>query len=391
MSRVKVVNPHPRNRLTAVAIRRLGAGRHADGGGLYLEVDPSGARRWILRTVVQGKRRDIGLGGASYVSLADAREAAQKMRGIARQGGDPLTERNRQRRQGVTFEAAARRVHKEQVVPNNRNAKHIAQWLSSIETYVFPHIGARPVAGIDQADVLRILEPIWIAKPETARRVRQRLRAILDWARTSGHFEGVNPVEGVERGLPRQRDRARHFAAVPWQELPELWPRLTEAKGFGAMALRFAILTAARSGEVRGALWEEIDLTAATWTISADRMKAGLPHRVPLSPPALALLSEVHGVHDRLAFPSTKGGLLSDMTLSAVLKRMKVPATVHGFRSSFRDWAEEATPYPYAAKEAALAHTVKNKVEAAYRRSDLFEIRRQMMDDWAKHVVSDVQ
>jgi integrase len=340
----------------------------------------------MLRTLVQGKRRDIGLGGASYVSLAEAREAAQRMRGIARQGGDPVTERNRQRRQGVTFEAAARRVHKEQVVPNNRNAKHIAQWLSSIEAYVFPHIGPRPIDGIDQADVLRILEPIWTSKPETARRVRQRLRAILDWARTSGLMEGINPVEGVERGLPRQRDRAKHFAAVPWQELPELWPRLTEAKGLGALALRFAILTAARSGEVRGALWEEFDLATATWTISEDRMKTGLPHRVPLSPAVLTLIDEVREAHERLLFPSSKGGLLSDMTLSAVLKRLEVSATVHGFRSSFRDWAEEATPYPYAAKEAALAHTVRNKVEAAYRRSDLFDIRRQMMDGWAEYV-----
>lgn len=388
----KVVRtPHPHNKLTAISVKRLGPGRHADGGGLYLEVDPSGARRWMLRTMVQGKRRDIGLGGARYVSLAEAREAAVSMRKIARAGGDPIAERNRESRKGVTFEAAARKIHLEHIIPNNRNAKHIAQWISSIETYVLPTIGSRPIAGIDQTDILRVLQPIWTAKPETARRVRQRLRVILNWARTSGHFEGVNPVEGVEMGLPRQRDRQKHFAAVAWQDLPDLWPRLIEGRGLGTLALRFTILTAARSGEVRGASWNEMDLKTATWTLPADRMKAGTEHRVPLSSAALDILDEVKGLNHKLIFPSSKGSQLSDMTLSAVLKRLKVPATVHGFRSSFRDWAEETTPYPYSAKEAALAHTVRNKVEAAYRRSDLFDIRRKMMDDWAKHVASDAQ
>jgi integrase len=331
----------------------------------------------------------MGLGGVRYVSLAEARENAVKMRKIAREGGDPIAVRNRERRKGETFEGAARKVHQEHIVPNNRNGKHIAQWISSIETYALPTIGTRPIAGIDQSDVLRVLQPIWTSKPETARRVRQRLRVIMDWARTSGHFEGVNPVEGVEKGLPRQRDRVKHFAAVAWQDLPTLWPRLSKVNGLGALALRLTILTAARSGEVRGAVWNEFDLDAATWTIPAERMKTGVEQRVPLSSQVVNILSEVAGLDAKLVFPSAKGSLLSDMTLSAVLKRLEVPATVHGFRSSFRDWAEEATAFPYAAKEAALAHATKNKVEAAYRRSDLFDIRKDMMNAWADYVVGE--
>jgi len=336
--------------------------------------------------MVQGKRRDIGLGGTSYVSLAEAREQARHLRAVARSGGDPIAERDKDKRLGFSFEEAARQVHLEQIVPNNRNRKHIAQWISTIETYALPKIGSRPITGIDQRDILNVLQPIWTNKPETARRVRQRLKTIFDWARTSGHFAGVNPVEGVEKGLPRQRDRTKHFAATPWRELPDLWPRICNAKGMGALALRFTILTAARSGEVRGATWEEVDLQNAVWTISADRMKAGTEHRVPLPDTVLRLLGDVKGMDQRLLFPSAKAGPLSDMTLSAVLKRLHIPVTVHGFRSSFRDWAEEATAYPYAAKEAALAHTVRNKVEAAYRRSDLFEVRRGMMNDWASYL-----
>ena len=215
---------------------------------------------------------------------------------------------------------------------------------------------------------------------------------MLDWATTAGHREGVNPVEGVEKGLPKQREKARHFAALPWQELPELWPRLSAVDGMGAAALRFAILTAARSGEVRGVTWKEIDLDAAVWTIPAERMKAGREHRVPLSGPALAILRQMQPLASKpedLVFPSArKGRPLSDMTLAAVLKRLKVAATVHGFRSTFRDWAEEATAFPHEVKEAALAHTIRDKTEAAYRRTDLFEKRRKMLDDWAVFVTN---
>jgi integrase len=282
-------------------------------------------------------------------------------------------------------------VHAEHVAPHNRNAKHVAQWLSTLETYVFPTMGKLPVHAVEQADILRVLAPIWTDKPETARRVRQRLRTVLDWARTAGHRDGVNPVEGVERGLPKQRDRAVHHEALPWRELPDLMPRLDAAEGMGALALRFAILTAARSGEVRGATWDELDLEAKVWKVPAERMKAARAHRVPLSDPAVAVLHTAKRLATRaevLVFPSAKAGRrLSDMTLAAVLKRLKVSATVHGFRSTFRDWAEEATAFPHEVKEAALAHTPRDKVEAAYRRTDLFEKRRDMMNAWASFAI----
>lgn len=249
-------------------------------------------------------------------------------------------------------------------------------------------VGAKPVDAVEQADVLPVLSPILTEKAETARRVRQRMRTVLDWARAAGMRHGINPVEGVELGLPRQRDRVKHFEALPWRELPGAMKRITATKGMGALALRFAILTGARSGEVRDADWSEIDMDAKVWTIPAARMKAALEHRVPLSEPALAVLREAKALATRqepLVFPSQKPGRpLSDMTLSAVLKRLEIAVTVHGFRSTFRDWAEEATAYPHEVKEAALAHAVQSKTERVYRRTDLFEKRREMMREWGE-------
>lgn len=376
------------NQLTAAAVKNAGPGMHADGNGLYLSVSPTGARQWAWRGTVHGRRREIGMGSARLVPLKDAREIARSWRRIAREGGDPTAERDKARRKSLTFEEAARKVHAEQIEPNARNEKHRNQWIGSLEAHAFPHIGRLPLHAVRQADALRVLAPIWTKTPETARRVLQRMKTVMDWAIAAGHRETVNPVTGVEKGLPRQRDKVRHHAALPWAELPALMRRLAKEEGMGALALRFAILTAARSGEVRGATWQEIDLEAATWTIPADRMKAGTEHRVPLSAPAVALLRGVQGLSPTIVFPSPKSSPaepkpLSDMTLLAVLRRLKVEAVPHGFRSTFRDWAEEATHYPHEVKEAALAHTVKNKTEAAYRRSDLFEKRREMMDAWA--------
>lgn len=383
----KPTGRHPENRLTAVGVRKAKVGRHADGNGLYLEVDPTGARRWLLRTIVHGRRRDIGLGSAQLVSLASAREEARRLRAITRRGGDPIAERDRDKRQSLTFSDAALKVHAEQVQPTARNPKHVQQWINTLETYAFPIIGVRPVHTVEQADILRILSPIWTEKPETARRVRQRLRTVLDWAAAAGHREGVNPVDGVEKGLARQRSRVRHHAALPWQELPHVMSEIAQVDGMGALALRFTILTAARSGEVRGALWDEIDLQAKVWKVPADRMKTQREHRVPLADEAIAVLeiaSSLNGRNGGLVFPSTRlRKPLSDMTLAAVLKRLKIPATVHGFRSTFRDWAEERTGFPHEVKEAALAHTVRSKVEAAYRRTDLFDKRRALMAQWA--------
>ena len=381
---------HPVNKLTAASVRRIGPGMHADGGGLYLVVDDTGARRWALRTTVHGRRREIGLGPVSLLSLSDAREKARTLRRVARAGDDPIAERDKGKRRSITFEEAARTVHRELIVPNAKNGKHVAQWLSTLTTYAFPVMGSRPVHMVEQADILKVLAPIWTEKAETARRVRQRLRTVLDWSRTAGHRDGINPVEGVEKGLARQRDRTAHHAALPWQDLPALMPSIESSKGMGALALRFVILTACRSGEARLATWGEIDMDAGVWTIPAERMKSGREHRVPLSAPALAVLETVKPLKENakgLVFPSKRAAKpLSDMTLAAVLKRLEVPVTVHGMRSTFRDWAEEKTAFSHEVKEAALAHTVANKVEAAYRRTDLFDKRRVMMDAWGRYV-----
>ncbi|MEO1775659.1 MAG: integrase arm-type DNA-binding domain-containing protein [Pseudomonadota bacterium] len=382
---------HPEKRLTAPAVRHAAPGRHADGNGLYLEVDQSGAKRWLLRTMVQGRRRDIGLGSISYVTLAEAREMARELRKVARAGGDPIAERDRDKKVSLTFEQAARRVHAENVAPVGKSAKTTAQWLSAMERDIFPKIGQRPVHAIDQADLLRALSPIWLVKPETARRNKQRIKAVIDWARAHGMGTGIHPVEGIDRALPKQNRRPRNFAALPWKELPRFWPQLEEASGVGALALRFTILTAARSGEVRMARTSEIDLDDRIWVVPAERMKAGKEHRVPLSGVAVSVLEEAlqlpRSTRDDLVFPSMKPGRpMSDMTLAAVLKRMEVPVTVHGFRSTFRDWAEDATSFSHEVKEAALAHAISNAVERAYRRTDLFEKRRAMMDAWASYV-----
>ncbi len=379
-----------RDALTAAKVRQeQRPGRYADGNGLYLHVSETGARWWIWRGTVHGKRRERGMGSARLVSLVEAREIARTWRRIARDGGDPAVERDRNKRKSLTFEDATRQVWSEQIAPNARNPKHRQQWLNTLRDHAFPVIGSLPVHAIRQADILRILAPIWTEKPETARRVRQRLRTVLNWARTAGHYEGMNPVEGVEDGLPKQRHRVQHFRALPYGDLPELMRRIEGVDGMGAMALRFTILTAGRSGEVRGAMWAEIDTEARMWTIPADRMKADTEHRVPLCDEALAVLEPVRGLSEGLVFPSNRRGRpLSDTTLAAVLKRLKVDATVHGMRSTFRDWCEEMTSFPHEVKEAALAHTVRNAVERAYRRGDLFDKRRDLMDQWARFCLS---
>ena len=377
---------HPTNKLNAKTVNTAPAGRHGDGGGLYLEVDQSGARRWVLRVVVQGRRRDMGLGSASLIPLKDAREAARKWRRMAREGGDPVEAQRRERAGSITFAEAARRVHAESIVKRMRNTKAAAQWLATLEAHAFPRIGSRPVGLIVQSEVLEVLQPIWLRVPETARRVRQRMSVVFDWARVAGHRETANPCGGIAAGLGKQPERAGHHAALPWAEMPACMKRIEGVDGMGALALRFTILAAARSGEVRGATWSEMDLDGRVWTVPANRMKAGKEHRVPLSEDAVALLKSMP-MGDGLVFPSARAGRpLSDMTLSAVLRRLDVPATVHGFRSTFRDWAAEATDHPREVAEAALAHTVGDAVERAYRRTDFFDRRRVLMEDWATFV-----
>jgi len=372
-------------RLTVQKIKALKEpGHYVDGDGLALVIGRRGGKSWILRTMVQGRRRDIGLGGLSWVTLAEAREKARTLRKIARDGGDPFTARAGDA-PCPSFEEAARIVHRDHVVGTAKNEKHRAQWINTLRDYAFPTIGAKPVRDVDQADMLRVLSPIWTEKPETARRVRQRLRTVIDWARAAGHFEGVNPIEGVEKGLARQRDRVRHHAAMPWEAVPSFL-RLLDDGRVATFALRFLILTAARTGEVIGARWSEIDRGQRLWNVPEGRMKARRAHRVPLTDDAVAVLDGMRGLDADFIFPGQKRGRpLSNMAMVQVLRRVgRHDVTVHGFRSSFRDWAEEKGGLPREVAELCLAHEVGNAVERAYRRSDLLDKRRTLMERWAR-------
>ncbi|HEY2358107.1 MAG TPA: integrase arm-type DNA-binding domain-containing protein [Phenylobacterium sp.] len=371
-------------------------GLHFVGGvsGLALQVLPSGGRTWVLRATMAGRRRDMGLGGFPDVPLADARTAARNARELIRSGLDPIKEaraavsaRRASLAKDLTFKAAAvayMAAHE----AGWRNAKHANQWKSTLATYAYPQIGELLVRDVELTHILAILEPLWGAKTETATRLRGRIEQVLDWATARGHREGLNPARWrghLDKLLARPSKVARvtHRAALPVSEVGEFFTALREVDGMGARALEFAVLTAARSGEVRGATWAEIDLKAGVWTIPGERMKAGREHRVPLSASAIKLLKALSVDASDLVFPAPRGGSLSDMTLTAVLRRMKVGAVPHGFRSTFRDWASERTNYPRDAAEMALAHAIGDKVEAAYRRGDLFEKRRRMMADWA--------
>ena len=382
---------HPEKVLSAIRVRNLTEpGRYADGNGLYLVVEPSGAKRWVLRTVIKAKRCDVGLGGLSLVSLAEARESAARLRKIARTNGDPLAERRNERRIVPTFEQAARQVHESQSA-SFRNPKHSVQWINTLIEYVVPVFGSRRVDHVESADVLKALSAIWLSKPETARRVRQRIKAVFDWAKAAGHRSGDNPVEGIGKVLPKQRDVAVHHAALPYEKAPFFLGELRDS-GAGSsvkLALEFLILTAARTGEVLGARRSEFDLEEMTWTIPAGRMKAGRVHRVPLTPQCIEIVNTAMALSDgEYVFPGQSVSKpLSNMAFHMCLRRMKKTAiTPHGFRSSFRNWSAERTNFPREVCEMALAHSLKDKTEAAYNRTDLFERRRQLMTSWANFV-----
>ena len=385
--------PHPDRALSAVAVRNLRVpGRYADGNGLYLVVDPSGAKRWLLRIVVGGRRRDIGLGGLSLVSLAEAREQALAWRKLARAGRDPLAEKRSATRIVPNFANAARRVHAEHKA-SWKNGKHADQWINTLEHYAFPLIGERRVDQIDTPDVLNVLSPIWLTKPETARRVRQRVKTVLDWAKAAGFRMTENPVDGVAKGLPRQPDRKTHHAALGYAEVPGFIARLRSgAAEQSQLAFEFLILTAARTSEVIGAKWDEIDLEGRVWTVPDSRMKAGREHRVPLSDRCLEILGRAKALAGTSSylFPGRSPARpMSNMVFLMTLRRMAVDVTGHGFRSAFRDWAAEQTSYPREVCEMALAHAIESKVEAAYRRGDLFDKRRHLMADWSNFAGSD--
>ena len=375
-------------------------GRYGDGGNLWLHIGPSGTKSWVFRYKRDGRQREMGLGPVDLVPLAEARGAALELRRALWEQRDPLTEREAAKAAArveaakvVTFSEAARRyieAHRDSWT----NPKHRQQWTNTLAAHAEPVFGELPVAEVDTDVVLRAIEPAWKRAPETASRLRGRIEAVLDWAKSRGLREGENPARWrghLENLLPARSkvQKVRHHKAVPWREMPDAWSRIEAATGIGTAALRLTILTAARSGEVRYARWAEIDLDAGEWLIPGERMKAGKPHRVPLSAPALAVLAEMkpHARgEDSLVFPGTRPGRpLSEATLAAVVKRLGIDATVHGFRSTFRDWAAEATNYPHEVAEMALAHIVSNAVERAYRRGDLFDRRRRMMADWAAY------
>jgi integrase len=344
----------------------------------------------MLRTVVQGKRRDIGLGGLSLVSLSDAREKALIYRKQAREGGNPLLEKRKAQRAVPTFTEAAEQVHKEHK-SSWRNLKHAEQWINTLKSYAAPVIGDRRVDQIDTPEILRVLSPIWLTKPETARRVRQRLKTVFDWAKAAGHRSGDNPVDGVSKGLPKQATRDDHHAALPYFEVPAFMARLRASTDgeIARLAFEFLILTAARTSEVLKAPWTEVNLEERLWTVAAERMKAKRIHRVPLSDRCFAILKRAKelGGGSRYIFPGRTGDKpMSNMVFLMLLRRFWVSTTAHGFRSSFRDWASETTNYPRELAEMALAHSIENKVEAAYRRGDLLVKRREMMESWAEFV-----
>ena len=372
--------------LTAARVRtEKRSGRYQDGQGLYLQVDPSGARRWLQRIVIRGKRTDLGLGGWPLVSLSAAREKAMENRRIARVGGDPRTEK----RDVPTFAEAAAEVIKLNL-PTWKNTKHAAQWGSTLRTYVFPHFGSRLVTQVSGSDVMKALTLIWTAKPETARRVRQRISAVMKWA-IANNYRLDNPAgDAIEAVLPKTsrtqaHHKALHYAAVPAAMRAVQAAKVTESS---KLCLAFQVLTASRPGEARQARWSEVDIGARTWTIPSERMKADREHRVPLSERAMAILADARRLDDGsgLVFPSRSGRPLSDMTHRKLLRTLDIDCVPHGFRSSFRDWAAEKTDAPHAVMEAALAHVVGDSTEAAYFRSDLFERRRTLMDQWAEYL-----
>src|SRR5262245_48046225 len=399
-------------RFSALDVKRLNEpGYHADGAGLYLRIMPVDERDnheankpnpkgWIFRFRHGGRTRDMGLGAYPDISLADARELAGNARVLLKDGIDPIEHRKVKRAakqvaaaKSLTFDECAREFIKDHEA-GWRNAKHRAQWTNTLKTYASPIFGKLPVSAIDGGLVVRALKEIWYTKPETASRVRGRVESVLDWARAHGYSSGENPARwkgNLQAILPAKTKvrRVKHHAALPFTDIGEFMEALRSIEGVAARALKFAILTGARSGEVRGATFAEI--ASDVWTVPAERMKAGREHRVPLSSRALAIVAEMKEHAEKVTrdidrcyiFPGLrKGHPLSDMAMTQVLRRMGRDVTVHGFRSTFRDWAAERTSYPNHVVEMALAHVIGDKVEAAYRRGHLFEKRVRLMAEW---------
>ena len=375
---------------------------YPDGNGLYLQVTKPGVRSWVYRYMLNGAPRHMGLGPLDAVTLADARVKALDARRLRLAGVDPinarkdaLAEARLETARSITFKDAAER-YMEAHKAGWRNAKHRDQWRTTLETYAYPVFGELPVQGVDVALVMRVLEPIWGTKTETASRVRGRIESVLDWAAARGYRLGENPARWrghLQNLLPRRAkvQKVEHHPALPYGEVGTFMVGLRRQEGTAASALEFLILTACRTGEVTGARWGEFNIGEVSWTVPAERVKSGREYRVPLSPPSLAVINAMQTVRttergDGFVFPGRKRDWpLSNTALMAVVKRLgRRDITVHGFRSTFRDWAAERTNYPREVAEMALGHAVGDKVEAAYRRSDLFEKRRRLMDEWAR-------
>lgn len=387
--------PRGINLLTALAVKKATApGRYADGGGLSMVIDRAGSKKWVFRFVdASGKRRDLGLGSAVLVPLSEAREGAEHARKLVRQGLDPISERREEKRRGrevPTFRKAAEALHAENLP--NWSEKHAAQWLETVERHVYPSLGDVRVDQITSIMVRECLLPRWLETPETMRRVRQRIGAVLAWAVANGHRSQPIDMLAASLRLPKQRDAGGNFDALPYADVPGFLVALRETGASEAVkdALTFATLTVARSGEVRLMPWSEVDLEAGLWSIPAERMKARKPHVVPLSAPASDLLRRRAGEllfvdPEALVFPGSKPGRpLSDMSLSMAMRRLKLEATPHGMRSSFKDWCREQTGFADEVSEAALAHVDSNKVRRAYARSDLLERRRELLELWGR-------
>ncbi len=385
-------------KLTKKLVENLGAGRHGDGNGLYLVVDPSGARRWIVRVVVKGARNkaggplrtDFGLGGADIVTINQARERALEYRRMAKQGLNP---RFSAKREIPTFEDFAQQVHIDRM-PTWKNAKHGQQWINTLRDYAFPKIGRMPLDGIDQPEVMMCLSPIWTEKHETAKRLAQRIKTVLDVAKSKGFRSGENPVTAIHdaQALPKVRSRPKHHQAMRWQDVPAFYAGLKIRSAMAASALRFTCLTGSRTSEVLGMRWAEIDFENRLWTCPEDRMKAGEVHRVPLTDEMLAILEPLKALKSVYVFEGQKRNMpLSNMSMLMLLRRMGVEGvTVHGFRSTFRDWASEVEQAPREVSEMSLAHRFGNAVERAYARSDLIEQRRELMNKWSDYVSGNV-
>lgn len=381
-------------KLTKKLVENLGAGRHGDGNGLYLVVDPSGARRWIVRVVVKGQknkkgaplRTDFGLGGADIVALNQARERALEYRRMAKQGLNP---RFAARREIPTFEEVAQQVHIDRL-PTWKNAKHGQQWINTLRDYAFPRIGRMPIDSVDQPEVMMCLAPIWTEKHETAKRLAQRIKTVLDVARSKGLRDGENPVSAIKdaQALPRVKAKVKHHKSMGYRQVPEFFADLKSRNAMAAKALMFTCLTGSRTGEVLGMRWEEINVDERVWVCPAERMKTGEEHRVPLTDELIAIIEPLRSMQSDFVFEGQKRHRpLSNMSMLMLLRRMKVEAvTVHGFRSTFRDWASEVASAPREIAEMSLAHQIGSDVERAYARSDLLEKRRMLMERWSAYV-----